>query len=58
MAERTETRRKKIVSVKVFSDEFEMLQKLAKKDHQTVSEFIRQNALRKQREWAQAGQWA
>lgn len=58
MFERKETKRKRILSVKVFPDELETLRKVAHMNGQTMSEFIRQAALQKRREYEKEGVWA
>ncbi len=58
MEARKETRRKKILSVKFFSDEYRNLQQVARLEGLTMADFIRQAALKKRREYERAGQWA
>lgn len=58
MEARTETRRKKILSVKFFADEYRNLQQVARLEGLTMADFIRRAALMKRREYEAAGKWA
>ena len=58
MRQAEETRREKVLNVKFFNREHETLQKVARLDGLTMSDFIRQAALKRRREFEAAGQWA
>jgi len=58
MSQAEETRRVKVLNVKFFKREYETLQKVARLDGLTMSDFIRQAALKRRREFEAAGQWA
>ena len=58
MRQAEETRREKVLNVKFFNREYETLQKVARLDGLTMSDFIRQAALKRRREFEAAGQWA